>query len=207
MRENLFADCFGFTEQDVKENLTKFNFDMEYPKLLERYGYYYCGNKMLFNPWSIANAVTRGKIIYENHWVKSQRDTFVKNVISSLSEQTKDVLKALLNEDFIKTKVTDQVSCIHPSNELSVIFYVRNQNIDQKTNYALLVDEVGKWYYRSADAIEENKYEMSDIDEQENTAIFLFLKKQDLIPPNKQPIDIRRLNESRALRKAFWIYW
>ena len=101
-----YDDCFGFTEQEVKELLAycKAEFSDELKKM---YDGYHFGSTDVYNPWSIINFLDEKK--YKTYWADSSSNGLVSQLIQQGSSKTKVIMEELLEGKSIKTKLDEQI--------------------------------------------------------------------------------------------------
>lgn len=100
-----FDDKFGFTEKEVKELLTYFNYEDEYPEVKAWYnGYKFGKTESMYNPWSICNYISLHDDGFKSYWGNTSSDDIIK---SSITEKNNDevrssVEKLIKNETIIR---------------------------------------------------------------------------------------------------------
>ncbi|MCC8111961.1 MAG: AAA family ATPase [Ruminococcus sp.] len=57
-----FQDCFGFTEDEVREMTEYYGISNRFPEMKEWYDGYLFGQKEIYNPWSIINFVSDARL-------------------------------------------------------------------------------------------------------------------------------------------------
>ena len=87
-----YADCFGFTEEEVLESLAEFGLSdrMEEVKLWYD-GFTFGTVSDIYNPWSIINYLDKGKV--GPYWTNTSSNRLISNVIRQGSRQIKSPLR------------------------------------------------------------------------------------------------------------------
>ena len=116
--DNDLSKGFGFTSSEIIGLLRETNeptsdYMKKYPELLKCYGHYYCGNQMLFNPWSIVKFIGKGQEItfqsFKSSLFDLKQDDFVCKILQlmklSKEVQSREVqlkLKVLLENGYVE---------------------------------------------------------------------------------------------------------
>lgn len=103
-----YADCFGFTEEEVLESLAEFGLSdrMEEVKLWYD-GFTFGTVSDIYNPWSIINYLDKGKV--GPYWTNTSSNRLISNVIRQGSRQIKESFEILLSGKSIVTKINEQI--------------------------------------------------------------------------------------------------
>lgn len=191
LQKSKYATAFGLTEVEVKRILQNHSFDAEreYTQIREKCGYYYCGKKMLFNPVLVIKTIH--KINNLNHIY----DTPIIARLHIISEESKNLIKALLKGDLVSSLTLDQVYLENPFSQLEFISEKGKKAATQTQPYALILDRYGQWFFRN-----KHSYGYEYVSELINSSIYNLLAKEPNTI-NKFAIDIRFLNENVALKR------
>ena len=77
-----FATCYGFTQSEVDELLTKVPTETDPEQIKDWYNGYTFGEEVIYNPWSIMQCLSRkGKL--KHYWMDSGGTAFIDKVFVS----------------------------------------------------------------------------------------------------------------------------
>ena len=95
---NDFGDCFGFTEEEVKELLVEYEMENTFNKVKHWYDGYNFGGYSIYNPWSMANYLSGAG--FKSHWINSGDNELITQSLKNVA--TKDTFEDL--EELFKGK-------------------------------------------------------------------------------------------------------
>ncbi len=134
-----YDDCFGFTEQEVKELLTycKAEFSDELKKM---YDGYHFGSTDVYNPWSISCYAARRRM--DSYWVNTSENSILRNALEVQGRSFEKEYEALVTEGEVEVIV-----------DFSMAYY---EKMDEANLWGLLVNagivtitrEIEEDYYR-----------------------------------------------------------
>ena len=103
-----YADCFGFTEEEVFKALEEFEIPDRKSEVKKWYDGFTFGSKTdIYNPWSILNYLDAGKLgIY---WANSSSNSLAGKLIREGSADIKQEFEELLSGKSIITPIDDQI--------------------------------------------------------------------------------------------------
>ncbi|MDE7425635.1 MAG: ATP-binding protein [Lachnospiraceae bacterium] len=103
-----YADCFGFTEQEVFASLEKYGLSAQKEEVKNWYdGFTFGSLTDIYNPWSIINFLDTGE--FAAHWANSSSNGLVGKLIRSGSQDVKMVMEDLLKGDTFYTEIDEQI--------------------------------------------------------------------------------------------------
>ncbi len=103
-----YADCFGFTEQEVFDALDEYNMSDRREEVKKWYdGFTFGGQRDIYNPWSILNYLDKGRA--EPYWAKSSSNRLVGKLIREGSKGLKDSFQCLLQGETIIAEMDEQI--------------------------------------------------------------------------------------------------
>ena len=111
-----YNDCFGFTEDDVREILSYYDFSDRYDEVREWYDGYLFGNTEIYNPWSILSyiyeAQGKGSIMpaAKAYWSNTSSNSIVKELIYDADSKTRNELELLMNGGTIQKPVHEDIT-------------------------------------------------------------------------------------------------
>ena len=91
--DNLYDEYFGFTEEETKELLEHFGFELT-ENVRRMYDGYIFGNQEIYNPWSILNYVERGSLY--PYWINTSSDELLRQLFEVSKERTAKMLEDLI---------------------------------------------------------------------------------------------------------------
>lgn len=105
---NEYADCFGFTEEEVFESLRTYGFmDMKEEVKLWYDGFSFGKVQGIYNPWSIINFLDKGEV--GPYWTNTSSNNLAGNLIRQGSRQIKETFEILLSGESITTEINEQI--------------------------------------------------------------------------------------------------
>lgn len=103
-----YADCFGFTEEEVFEALDEFGYGSEKENVKSWYdGFKFGKCEDIYNPWSIISFLKFGK--YEPYWANTSSNSLISKLVRESDASIKKSFEQLLNGNAIKTKIDEQL--------------------------------------------------------------------------------------------------
>ena len=106
---SLYADVFGFTEQEVFSALDEMGYGKEDREAVrEWYDGFTIGNKTdLYNPWSIINFLSYGEL--DSYWVDTSSNSLISHLFQKGSKERKLQLERLLQTNEIETTLNKHI--------------------------------------------------------------------------------------------------
>ncbi len=86
-----FSDCFGFTEEEVRELLTTYGHPEKMDEAKAWYDGYRFGGCEIYNPWSLLNYVDDG-FTPQPYWLDTSSNDLVADAISRMTTDMRDAL-------------------------------------------------------------------------------------------------------------------
>ena len=141
-----YADCFGFTEEEVFAALEEYGLSDRKKEVKEWYDGFTFGNRTdIYNPWSITKYLDRGKF----DWANTSSNSLVGKLIREGSPEIKMTMEGLLQGEAFHTVLDEQIvfsqleqgedavwSLLLASGYLKVTHYAFN-TIRRKAEYTL----------------------------------------------------------------------
>lgn len=105
---NEYADCFGFTEDEVFESLRIYGLtDMKEEVRLWYDGFSFGKVQGIYDPWSIINFLDKGEV--GPYWTNTSSNNLAGNLIRQGSRQIKETFEILLSGESITTEINEQI--------------------------------------------------------------------------------------------------
>ena len=161
-----YNDCFGFTEDEVREILSYYDFSDRYDEVREWYDGYMFGNTEIYNPWSILSYIDeaqgKGSIMpaAKAYWSNTSSNSIVKELIYDADNRVRNDLEILMSGGTIEKPVHEDITYedVHASNDnlWNFLFFtgylkMKSMHTDDGTVYLELavpnreVREIYKW--------------------------------------------------------------
>ena len=105
---DLYADCFGFTQQEVWCALDEYGLEDKKDKVRDWYDGFTFGQKSdIYNPWSIINYLKSGK--FSAYWANTSSNSLVGKLIREGNPDIKIVMEDLLSGKTLHTQIDEQL--------------------------------------------------------------------------------------------------
>ena len=103
-----YADCFGFTEEEVFSALDAFGMSEKKQIVKQWYDGFTFGNHTdIYNPWSITNYLDKKKI--GAYWAATSSNTLINSLIQQSATDMKEKMEILLQEKEILVTFDEQI--------------------------------------------------------------------------------------------------
>lgn len=103
-----YADCFGFTEEEVFKSLDQFGMSDKKQIVKQWYdGFSFGLFKDIYNPWSITNYLKEKKL--RPYWASTSSNGLISKLLQSASANMKTQLEELLNGEQIIVNFDEQI--------------------------------------------------------------------------------------------------
>jgi len=117
---NEYADCFGFTEEEVFSALDEFGYDNK-AMVKEWYDGFVFGNMPdIYNPWSILNFLDTG--ILRTYWANTSSNSLAGKLIREGVAEVKTIMEDLLKGTIFTTQIDEQIIFSQLDNRISAIW-------------------------------------------------------------------------------------
>lgn len=105
---NLYADCFGFTEEEVFAALDEYGMGDKKDEVKQWYdGFTFGEHRDIYNPWSITNYLDEGRLY--PYWASTSSNGLVSQLIRTASADVKEKMEDLLNRQEIVVNFDEQI--------------------------------------------------------------------------------------------------
>ena len=103
-----YADCFGFTEDEVSQALAEAGMFEELETVKRWYdGFTFGKMQDIFNPWSITNFLKNRS--YESYWADTSSNKLVGQLILHGNSRIKEAMETLLHGETLQTELDEQI--------------------------------------------------------------------------------------------------
>lgn len=105
---NEYADCFGFTQEEVDLALEEYGLFCKKNIVKDWYDGFSFGNKTgIYNPWSISNFLNKREV--GPYWANTSSNHLAGQLIQQGSKQIKEKFETLLSGESIRARIDEQV--------------------------------------------------------------------------------------------------
>lgn len=112
---NEYADCFGFTKEEVLNALKEYGLEDRQNEVKKWYDGFCFGNiKDIYNPWSIINYLDNK--VAAPYWVNTSSNDLIGKVLQEGNVQIKESFERLLRQETIYTEIDEQM--IHDQSDI-----------------------------------------------------------------------------------------
>ena len=103
-----YADCFGFTEEEVFSALTDYGFSDRKQQVKDWYdGFTFGDRKDIYNPWSIINFLDKKEV--GSYWANTSSNNLVGKLIREGTSNIKKNFEILLRDRSIQVELDEQI--------------------------------------------------------------------------------------------------
>ena len=135
---NLYADCFGFTEEEVFAALDEYGMGDKKDEVKQWYdGFTFGEHRDIYNPWSITNYLDEGRLY--PYWASTSSNGLVSRLIRTASADVKEKMEDLLRGQTIIVNFDEQIVYNQLDDNEEAIWslllasgYLKVQNIDYR---------------------------------------------------------------------------
>ena len=135
---NLYADCFGFTEEEVFAALDEYGMGDKKDEVKKWYdGFTFGEHRDIYNPWSITNYLDEGRLY--PYWASTSSNGLVSRLIRTASADVKEKMEDLLRGQTITVNFDEQIVYNQLDDNEEAIWslllasgYLKVQNIDYR---------------------------------------------------------------------------
>ena len=135
---NLYADCFGFTEEEVFAALDEYGMSDKKDEVKQWYdGFTFGEHRDIYNPWSIMNYLDEHRLY--PYWASTSSNGLVSRLIRTASADVKEKMEDLLRGQAITVNFDEQIVYNQLDDNEEAIWslllasgYLKVQNIDYR---------------------------------------------------------------------------
>ena len=142
---NKYADCFGFTEEEVFAALKEYGLSDQEQQVKAWYDGFTFGNRTdIYNPWSIINYLDAKRV--GCYWANTSSNSLIGNLIMGGSKNIKETFQSLLEGKSICTEIDEQIVYdLLDSDEQAIWSLLLASGYLKVKKYEAYVSEFGKW--------------------------------------------------------------
>lgn len=135
---NLYADCFGFTEEEVFAALDEYGMSDKKDEVKQWYdGFTFGEHRDIYNPWSITNYLDERRLY--PYWASTSSNGLVSRLIRTASADVKEKMEDLLKGKTITVNFDEQIVYNQLDDNEEAIWsllltsgYLKVQNVDYR---------------------------------------------------------------------------
>ena len=109
-----YADCFGFTEGEVKEMLAYYGLECKFEELKHWYDGYQFGSVEIYNPWSIVNYIKTATIDFhaypKAYWSNTSSNHIIRELVEEADFETREEIEKLIAGEAIEKPVHEDIT-------------------------------------------------------------------------------------------------
>lgn len=141
-----YADCFGFTEEEVFSALHEFGFIDQKKRVKDWYDGFSFGKVTdIYNPWSIISFLDEGRIgIY---WANTSSNSLVNKLIREGSPEVKKIFEQLIQGETIQMEIDEQIVYDQLYAKKNAIWSLLLASGYLKVVETVFVEKTGRTYY------------------------------------------------------------
>lgn len=109
--DNNYSSYFGFTNEEVRDMLTYYDYEDKYQEICEWYDGYRFGNSEIFNPWSVINYIS-DQCFPKAFWQSTGSNDIIGEIIGTATPEINENLYKLFCGNTVTTYV--DTSVIYP---------------------------------------------------------------------------------------------
>lgn len=106
--DNNYSSYFGFTNEEVREMLTYYDYEDKYQEICEWYDGYRFGNSEIFNPWSVINYIS-DQCFPKAFWQSTGSNDIIGEIIETATPEINENLYKLFCGNTVTTYVDTSV--------------------------------------------------------------------------------------------------
>jgi len=109
-----FSDCFGFTEEEVKEMLRCYGLTDKFSELKSWYDGYLFGKKEIYNPWSIVRYVKTATIDPDiqpqPYWSNTSSNSIIRVLVENADREARDEIERLIAGEAVEKPIHEDIT-------------------------------------------------------------------------------------------------
>lgn len=109
-----YADCFGFTEAEVKDMLSYYGLKCKFEELKHWYDGYRFGSAEIYNPWSIVNYIKTASIdihaFPKPYWSNTSSNHIIRELVEEADFETREEIEKLIAGETIEKPVHEDIT-------------------------------------------------------------------------------------------------
>lgn len=141
-----YADCFGFTEEEVFTSLAEYNMSNEKERVKKWYdGFIFGDTRDIYNPWSIINLLDKKE--FGTYWANTSSNGLASKLIREGTPELKMNMERLLEGETIEAELDEQIIFEQLQKKKGSIWSLLLASGYLKVESKIFNDETGKYCY------------------------------------------------------------
>ena len=141
-----YADCFGFTEEEVFAALDEFGMSDKKQEVKRWYdGFVFGSQSDIYNPWSIINYLDTGKV--RTYWANSSSNSLVGKLIREGNKEVKQRLEGLMHGEAFRVEMDEQIVYGELAVKRNSVWSLLLASGYLKALQVEYIETEGRWYY------------------------------------------------------------
>ncbi|MCM1374720.1 MAG: ATP-binding protein [Muribaculum sp.] len=142
-----YADCFGFTEEEVFTALDEFGLSDQKQQVKDWYDGFTFGNKKdIYNPWSIINFLDERKV--GAYWVNTSSNRLASKLLQEGNSNVKKDFEELLGGGALELEIDEQIAYNQLSTKKNTIWSLLLASGYLRVLNTTFVERTGRTYYK-----------------------------------------------------------
>ena len=142
-----YADCFGFTEEEVFAVLEEYGLSDQKRRVKDWYdGFTFGSRKDIYNPWSIINYL--GKKMVGAYWVNTSSNRLASKLLQEASPNVKKNMGELLSGGALELEIDEQIAYSQLSTKKDAIWSLLLASGYLRVAGTTFVERTGRMYYK-----------------------------------------------------------
>ena len=144
-----YADCFGFTEEEVFTALDEFGMSDRKQEVKNWYDGFIFGNHTdIYNPWSVLNYLDKRKV--GAYWANSSSNSLAGKLIREGSKEVKQRLEGLMRGEAFRVEIDEQIVYGELNTKRNSVWSLLLASGYLKVLQVEYVETAGRWYHTLA---------------------------------------------------------
>lgn len=144
-----YADCFGFTEEEVFAALEEFGLSEQKQQVKDWYdGFSFGERRDIYNPWSIINFLDERKV--GAYWANTSSNSLVGKLIKEGGPKVKQNFERLMQGESVPAEIDEQIVYDQLSIAKDAVWSFLLASGYLKVAHMEFVEETGRTYYELA---------------------------------------------------------
>ena len=142
-----YADCFGFTEEEVFTALEEYGLSDQKQQVKDWYdGFTFGGKKDIYNPWSIINYLDKKMV--GAYWVNTSSNRLISKLLRESSADIKKTFEELLGGGELQMEIDEQIVYNQLSTKKNAIWSLLLASGYLRVVGTTFVERTGRRYYK-----------------------------------------------------------
>ncbi len=142
-----YADCFGFTEEEVFSALEEYGLSGQRQQVKDWYdGFVFGSRKDIYNPWSIINFLDKKRV--GAYWVNTSSNRLVSKLLRGGNSNAKKDFERLLSGGVLELEIDEQIAYNQLSAKKNTMWSLLLASGYLKVLDTTFVERTGRTYYK-----------------------------------------------------------